>query len=216
MAPGADGTGEKRESSPGRLIAIGASAGGVEALTRLVADLPLQLPAAVVVLLHLSAVVPSHLAYVLARAGGLPATDARDGDLLLPGRILVAPPGQHLVVQHGRARLLAGGRVNWVRPAIDPLFQSAAREYGPRLVAVILTGMLNDGSAGLIAVRQAGGVAVVQDPRDAAHPEMPQNALDAAGADHCVPLREMAPLLVELVRQPPSSRTRRGRWPSPT
>ena len=207
MAPGADGTSGKRERSAERLIAIGTSAGGVEALTRLVAELPPDLPAAVAVLLHLPADVPSHLAYVLARAGVLPAMEARDGELLRPGRILVASPGHHLVVQHGRAWLLDGGRVNWVRPAIDVLFQSAAREYGPRLVAVVLTGMLNDGSAGLLAVRQAGGVAVVQDPKDAAHPEMPQGALDAAGADHCVPLEEMAPLLVRLVRQPPSSRT---------
>ena len=92
-------------------------------------------------------------------------------------------------------------RVNRVKPAIDPLFQSGAREYGPRLVAVILTGTLHDGSAGLIAVRQAGGVAVVQDPNDAEHPEMPRSALDAAGADHCVPLKEMAPLLARLAHQ---------------
>jgi two-component system, chemotaxis family, protein-glutamate methylesterase/glutaminase len=216
MTPAADGPGERRERPPGRLIAIGASAGGVEALISLVAGLPADLPAAVVVVLHLSADVPSHLAYILAKAGALPATEARDGDLLRPGRILVASPGHHLVVQQGRARLLDGGSVNWVKPAIDPLFQSAAREYGPRLVAVILTGMLNDGSAGLLAVRQEGGVAVVQDPKDAAHAEMPQSALDAAGADYCVPLEEMAPLLVELVHRPPPSRNRRGRRPAPT
>jgi two-component system chemotaxis response regulator CheB len=114
---------------------------------------------------------------------------------------LVAAPGHHLVVQDGRARLLEGDSVNWVKPAIDPLFRSGAREYGSRFVAVILTGMLNDGSAGLVAVRQAGGVAVVQDPKDAAYAEMPQSALDTAGADYCVPLREMAPLLVRLARQ---------------
>jgi two-component system chemotaxis response regulator CheB len=91
--------------------------------------------------------------------------------------------------------------VNGVKPAIDPLFQSGAREYGPRLAAVILTGTLKDGSAGLIAVRKAGGVAVVQDPKDAAHTSMPQSALDAAGADYCVPLKEIAPLLVKLVRR---------------
>ena len=207
MTPAAKRNGEGRERSPGRLIAIGASARGVEALTHLVAELPPDLPAAVVIVLHLSAAVPSHLAYILMREGTLPAMEARDGDLLRPGHILVASPGHHLVVQQGRARLRSGVCVNWVKPAIDPLFQSAAREYGPRLVAVVLTGMLNDGSAGLLAVRQAGGVAVVQDPRDAAHPEMPQSALDSTGADDCVPLREMAQVLVELVRRPPSSRT---------
>ena len=191
----------ERERSTQRLIAIGASAGGVEALTRLVADLPEDLPAAVVVVLHHTPGSPSALAYILASAGGLPAREARDGDLLWPGCILVSAPGRHLVVQNGRARLLDTARVNRVKPAIDPLFRSGAREYGPRLVAVILSGMLNDGSAGLIAVRRAGGVAVVQDPNDAKYSDMPQNALNAAGADYCVPLEEMAALLVRLARQ---------------
>ena len=183
-----------------RLIAIGASAGGVEALTSLVAELPADLPAAIVVVLHRSPDVPSRLANILARAGPLPAMEARDGDLLQPGFILVAPPGYHLVISHGRAKLLDRPRVNWVKP-IDALFQSCAHEYGPRLVAVILTGLLYDGSAGLIPVRKAGGVAVVQDPQDAAHASMPQSALDTAGADYCVPLSELAPLLVKLVSQ---------------
>ena len=191
---------EKREHSAERLIAIGASAGGVEALTRLVADLPADLPAAVVVVLHHSRGSPSLLAHILARAGLLPAMDARDGYLLQPGCILVAAPGHHLVVQDGRARLLDTPRVNGVKPAIDLLFRSGACEYGPRFVAVILSGMLNDGSAGLIAVRRAGGVAVVQDPNDAKFSDMPQNALNAAGADHCVPLKDMAPLLERLAR----------------
>ena len=201
MTREADGNGERRERSAERLIAIGASAGGVEALTRLVAELPADLPAAVVVVLHLPPNLPSLLAHILARAGPLPAMEARDGDLLQPGRILVAAPGHHLVVQDGRARLLDAAPVNRVKPAIDPLLQSGAREYGPRLVAVILTGTLHDGSAGLIAVRQAGGVAVVQDPNDGEHPEMPRSALHAAGADHCVPLKEMAPLLARLAHQ---------------
>ncbi len=201
MTPKKDGNSKKREQSAERLIAIGASAGGVEALTCLVAGLPADLPAAVVVVLHLSPDLPSHLAHILARAGLLPALEARDGDLLQAGHILVAPAGHHLVVQDGRARLLDGAPVNRVKPAIDLLFQSGAREYGPRLVAVILTGTLHDGSSGLIAVRQAGGVAVIQDPNDAEYPEMPQNALDAAGANHCVPLKEMAPLLARLARR---------------
>jgi two-component system chemotaxis response regulator CheB len=184
-----------------RLIAVGASAGGVEALSRLVAGFPEDLPAAVVVVLHHPVGSPSFLASILGKAGRLPATEARDGSPLKPGCILVAPPGHHLVVQDGRVRLLDTPRVNGVKPAIDPLFQSGAREYGPRVVAVVLTGTLSDGSAGLTAVRKAGGVAVVQDPNDAAYSEMPQSALDAAGADHCVPLKEMAPLLESLSRQ---------------
>jgi two-component system, chemotaxis family, protein-glutamate methylesterase/glutaminase len=186
-----------------RLIAIGASAGGVEALTRLAADLPGDLPAAVVVVLHHPPGYQSSLAYLLAKAGPLPAVDASDGCVLVPGRILVARPGRHLVLQDGRARLLDAAPVNRVKPAIDPLFQSGAREYGPRLVAVVLTGTLNDGSAGLIAVRLAGGVAVIQEPHDALFWDMPWNAMDAAGADYCVPLSEMARLLDALVRQDP-------------
>jgi two-component system chemotaxis response regulator CheB len=107
-----------------------------------------------------------------------------------------------LVVQDGRVRFLDKPHVNGVRPAIDLLFQSGAREYGSRMVAVVLTGTLRDGSAGLAAVRKAGGVAVVQDPEDAAYPDMPQSALDLAGADYRVPLKDMAALLESLSRLP--------------
>jgi two-component system chemotaxis response regulator CheB len=184
-----------------RLIAIGASAGGVEALRRLVAGLPEDLSAAVVVVLHIPSGYRSRLAEILNRAGRLRATEARDGSPLKSGRILIAPPGFQLLVQDGRVRLLDTPRVNGVKPAIDLLFQSGAREYGPRVVAVVLTGTLRDGSAGLTAVRKAGGVAIVQDPHDAAHSDMPQSALETAGADHCVPLKDMAPLLARLSRQ---------------
>ncbi len=156
-----------------------------------------------VVVLHHPAGYRSNLAYLLAKAGPLPADEARDGSPLVPGRILVARPGRHLVLQGGRARLLDSAPVNRVKPSIDLLFLSGAREYGPRLVAVVLSGTLNDGSAGLVAARRSGGVAVVQDPHDALFWDMPWNAIDAAGADHCVPLKEMAPLLDRLVRQEP-------------
>jgi two-component system chemotaxis response regulator CheB len=196
MASAAD-----RDRPADRLIAIGASAGGVEALSRLVAGLPEDLPAAVVVVLHLPGSFSSRLAEILTRAGRLRAIQARDGSPLKPGCILVAPPGYQLVVQDGRVRLLDTPRVNGVKPAVDLLFQSGAREYGSRIVAVVLTGTLRDGSAGLTAVRKAGGVAVVQDPNDAAYSEMPKSALDTAGADHCVPLKDMAALLESLSRQ---------------
>ncbi len=136
-----------------RLIVIGASVGGVEAVTHLVAHLPRDLPAAVAVVVHHPVEHPSALARILARAGRLPAQDARDGELLRPGRILVAASAHHLVVQDRRTRLLDGARVNRVKPSIDVLFQSAALEYGRELVAVVLTGTYNDGSAGLITVR---------------------------------------------------------------
>jgi two-component system chemotaxis response regulator CheB len=138
---------------------------------------------------------------MLAQAGRLPATDARDGELLRPGRIVVAATAHHLVVQDGRAWLLDCARVNGVKPSIDPLFQSAALDYGRELVAVVLTGTASDGSAGLVTVRRAGGVAVVQGPRDAAFGAMPWNALNAAGADYIVSLDDMPSLLDRLVRQ---------------
>jgi two-component system chemotaxis response regulator CheB len=190
MDSGADG-----DRPADRLIVIGASAGGVEALSRLVAGLPEDFPAAIVVVLHRPAGFPSHLSEILKRAGRLRAMEAWDGGPLKAGYILVAPSGYHLVVQDGRVKLLDTPRVNGVKPAIDPLFHSAAREYGPRAVAVVLTGTLRDGSEGLAAVRKAGGVAVVQDPEDAAYPDMPQSALDVAGADYCIPLKDMASLL---------------------
>jgi two-component system, chemotaxis family, protein-glutamate methylesterase/glutaminase len=113
---------------------------------------------------------------------------------------LTARPGRHLVLQDAHVRLLDTPPVNHAKPAIDILFRSGAREYGPRLVAVVLSGTLSDGSLGLVAVRRAGGMAVVQDPKDAEFPGMPENAVAAAGADYCVPLREMATLLEMLAR----------------
>lgn len=180
------------------LIGIGASAGGVEALSRLVPELPAELPAAVVVVLHMAPDATSDLPRILSRAGQLPAAFARDGEALTLGRILVAPPDRHTVVREGAVRLVRAPRENGSRPAIDPLFRSAAREHGPRFVGVVLSGTLDDGSAGLVAVRREGGLAVVQDPADALFPEMPLNALETAGADHRVDVAAMAPLLVQL------------------
>jgi two-component system chemotaxis response regulator CheB len=184
------------------LIGIGASAGGIEAFGRLLPTLPRDLPAAVALVLHLGPQSSSSLPALLARCGPLPAEYAQDGVELRPGRIYVAPVDLHMVVEGDRLRLFRGPRQNHVRPAIDPLFRSAARERGCRFVGVILSGMLDDGSAGLVAVRRAGGVAVVQDPADALFREMPQNALDLAGADHCVGIVEMGQLLERLVREP--------------
>jgi two-component system chemotaxis response regulator CheB len=184
-----------------RLIAIGASAGGVEAVIQILAHLPNDLPAAIAVVVHHPIRHLSALASILDRAGRLEALDARDGEVLQPGRILVAASAHHLVIQAGRVWLLDCARVNKVRPSIDPLFQSAAIEYGQLLVAVILSGTGNDGSAGLVTVRRAGGLAVVQDPDDAAFADMPRHALNAAGADYVASSREMPSLLDRLVRQ---------------
>ena len=184
-----------------RLIVVGASAGGIEAVTHVLARLPRDLPAAIAVVVHHPGAHLSALASILARVGHLPAFSARDGEVLRPGHIAVAASDHHLLIQDGRARLFDWPRVNRVRPSIDLLFQSAALEYGRRLVAVILSGTGSDGSAGLVTVRRAGGVAVLQDPREAAFPEMPWNAMDSAGADYTASLSDMPSLLDRLVRQ---------------
>ena len=187
-------TGDER-----RLIVIGASAGGVEALSRVVAALPEDLGAAVAVVLHISTSGTSVLPQILDRAGSLKAVRATDGDPVRHGCIHVAPPNHHLVVRDGVFGIDSGPRENGHRPAVDPLFFTAAREYGPAAIGVILTGTLDDGAAGLAAIKLAGGVAVVQDPDDALYAGMPASALERTAADHVVPLAEIGELLVSLV-----------------
>jgi two-component system chemotaxis response regulator CheB len=180
------------------IIVIGTSAGGVEALSEIVAGLPGDFPASVFVVLHTSPQSPSVLADILDRAGPLPARYAVDRERIKPGRVYVAPADWHLVVEPTRVRLTRGPKENRFRPAVDPLFRSAAQAYGPRVVGVILTGGLNDGTSGLLAVKQLGGTAIVQDPREAFIPSMPQSALGHVEVDYCLPLREIAPRLVRL------------------
>jgi two-component system, chemotaxis family, protein-glutamate methylesterase/glutaminase len=183
------------------IIVVGASAGGVEALTQLVGKLPADLPAAVFVVLHVPAHVTSVLPAILSRGGPLPAAHPDDGEAIQPGRIYVAPPDSHLLIRKGRVRLSRGPRENGHRPAVDPLFRSAATAYGRRVVGVVLSGTLDDGTAGLVAVRRRGGVTVVQDPADALFASMPRNALEAVPADHVLPVALIPPLLAELARQ---------------
>lgn len=185
------------------LIAIGTSAGGVEALMHLVRGLPSGLPASLFVVCHFPTGERSVLPEILSRSGPLLATHAGDGEPFYPGHIYVAPPGRHLLLgPDGRMRLSRGARENHHRPAIDPLFRTAARYFGPRVVGVILSGALDDGTAGLLAVRGCGGVAVAQDPEDALVPTMPRNAARVAGADHVVRVAELPALLVRLVQEP--------------
>ncbi len=186
---------------PKDIVVIGASAGGLEALRALAAALPADFAASVFVVLHTSAESPGMLAGILERAGPLPAVAAEDGERLRPGRIYVAPPDHHLLVEPGVVRATRGPKENRFRPAIDPLFRSAAQTYGPRVVGVILSGYLDDGTAGLWAVRQLGGTAVAQDPSDALVDSMPLSALRHVRVDYCLPLAEMAPLLVRLSRE---------------
>jgi two-component system chemotaxis response regulator CheB len=187
------------------IVVIGTSAGGVETLKRLAATLPVDFPAAIFVVLHVPAHSPGYLPAILQKSGPLPASFPEDGMAFRPGQIYVAPPDHHLLLAPGRVRVVRGPKENRHRPAIDPLFRSAAWAYGPRVVGVILSGTLDDGAAGLWAVKSCGGVAVVQDPDDALYPEMPASALAVVDVDHTVPLLRLAPLLGELARHPTGS-----------
>jgi two-component system chemotaxis response regulator CheB len=181
------------------IIVIGASAGGVEALCRLLAELPASLDAAVFIVMHTTPHGPSVLAHIFDRACPLKVTQAIDNEPIVPGRVYVAPPDLHMTLGRGRVRLARGPMENHTRPAIDPLFRSAALQCGTRVIGVILTGFLDDGAAGLVAVKARGGLAVVQDPDDAREPSMPRSALEHVEADHVVPLRGMGELLARLV-----------------
>lgn len=183
------------------IVVIGASTGGVEALSALVQGLPGDLPAAVFVVLHLSPETPSHLSEILSRHSRLPVHHPRDGEPIQLGHIYVAGPDRHLLVERGVVRVVRGPRENRHRPAIDPLFRTAALAYGPRVIGVVLTGALDDGTSGLYAIKQRGGLAVVQDPRDALIASMPESALEFVTVDYCAPLLDLAPLLVRLVHE---------------
>ena len=185
------------------IIVVGTSAGGIEALKALVGGLPRDLDASLFIVLHTAPYSPGILPEILGRAGPLPASHARDWEQISPGRIYVAPPDYHLLIERtGYTRVTQGPKENRFRPAVDPLFRSAAHAFGPRVVGVILTGWLDDGTAGLYAVKERGGTTVVQHPEDAEAPSMPLSALKRVEVNHCVPLSEIAPLLTRLVKAP--------------
>jgi len=181
------------------VVVIGASSGGVEALSKVLGSLPGDLAAAVFVVLHVSPDAPSYLPAILNRAGQIPAAHAVDQEPIRRGRVYVAPPGMQTYVHRGRLAVRRGPVENLHRPAIDPLFRTAAHHYGPRVIGIVLSGALDDGAAGMLAVKRAGGVAIVQDPNDAAFPSMPMRALERIDADFCVPIEQVGALVVELV-----------------
>jgi two-component system, chemotaxis family, protein-glutamate methylesterase/glutaminase len=199
-----DGEEPPSQTQPARrdLVVIGASAGGVEALARLVRGFPPELPAAVIVVLHLPAGGRSVLPAILARAGGLPATVPHDGERPERGHIYVAPPDRHLLLVGQQMRLTGGPRENGHRPAIDPLFRSAARTYGARVVAVVLSGNLDDGAAGSRLVKERGGMVLVQDPEDALYPDMPASAAAVTDVDALVPMANMAGRICAALEEP--------------
>ena len=182
-----------------RMVALGASAGGIEALMQIVHGLPSDLPASVCVVLHVSPTGTSRLPEILSNAGKLPATHAGHGDRIEPGRIYIAPPDRHLTIVGPCLELVEGPSENNFRPAIDPLFRSAAAQYGPRLIAGVLSGMMDDGTAGLAVAKAAGAITIAQDPDDAQYAPMPASVIEHVGVDHVLPASEIAGLLVRLL-----------------
>ena len=200
------------------LVVIGASAGGVEVLSRVVRDLPADLAAAVCIVLHIAPGSPSMLAKILARAGTLPCRAASDGEPLCQGVVLVAPPDHHLVIEDSQVRLTAGPRENGHRPAIDVLFRSAARALDSRVVGVVLSGTRDDGTAGLALIKASGGATIVQDPEEAMYGGMPANAIANVAVDAIVPSSQIASTIAAMVsgEDPPPEAGPEDPQPSPT
>lgn len=182
------------------ILVIGASAGGIEALSRLLAQLPADLPASVFIAQHTTPYDPGYMAQIFQRVGPLNASLAIAGEPIRQGHIFIAPPDHHLLVKQGYVELSRGPRENRARPAIDVLFRSAAIAYTSRVIGVLLTGLLDDGTAGLWAIKQCGGITIAQDPNDAAYPAMPRSAIEHNVADYVSTITEMGALLNQLVR----------------
>jgi len=185
------------------IVVIGCSAGGVEALPALLQKFPRNTPASFFVVMHVSAMTESYLPRIIGRSTKMPCAHAMDGDPIVKGKIYVAPPDHHLLLEPDRMVLGHGPRENRHRPAVDPLFRSAAQHFGSRVIGVILTGSLDDGTAGLQAVKRCGGIAVVQHPDDALAPGMPLSAVQYVSADHVVPLSKMGALIKRLIGEAP-------------
>ena len=190
------------------LVVVGASAGGMDALTRLVSQLPESFPAPVFIVHHMAADTTGEaLVRALNKHGSIECTQPRNGETFRAGHVYVAPSGHHMMVGKRQIMITKGAHENRSRPGIDPLFRSAAVSHGNDVIGVLLSGYLDDGTAGLAAIKACGGTCVVQDPADAAYPDMPQNALNRVTVDHTLPLAEMGALLSTLVLRPRRKRT---------
>jgi len=185
-----------------RIIVIGASAGGFEAFKKIIHGLPPDFNASIFIVWHMSPDIRGILPYVLNNQNTIDAAHAFDGEEIKPNRIYVARPDHHMLIQDGKVLITHGPKENRFRPAVDPLFRSAAYAYGNRVIGVILTGALDDGTAGLWTVKHYGGIAIVQDPADAEVPSMPENAIREVPVDYCVPVAELPQLLVRLSKEP--------------
>ncbi len=193
---------ENRER-PDTVIVVGGSAGGVEAMSRFASLLPRDLPAAVLMVLHIPHNAVSVMPAILRRAGRLPAVHAAIREPLREGMIYVAPPDRHMLIRDSSVITVFGPRENGHRPAIDPLFRSAAEAYGKNVIGVLLTGNLDDGTAGLAAIKEYGGVAIVQDPDDALYSGMPESAIQNVAVDNVLPLDRIVPAILDMLASPP-------------
>jgi two-component system chemotaxis response regulator CheB len=180
-----------------RLVVIGASRGGVTALISLASALPGDFPWPILVTQHIGRR-PSILPSLINGRAKLSASHGVDGEVVMPGRIYIAPPDHHMLIRRGRIELSRGPKVNWSRPGIDPMFRSAAEGYGRDTIGIVLTGDLNDGTAGLLEIERRGGITVIQDPAEAEAPSMPTSCARYVQIDYCLPLDDIAPFLVQL------------------
>ncbi|QRN03033.1 chemotaxis protein CheB [Legionella sp. MW5194] len=183
------------------VVVIGTSAGGLSALKALLGALPTDFPAAVLIVKHIAASAENLLPAILGRASQLPVVDTHHRQPIEPGHIYIAPPKFHMVIEDGKIALHDGPKVNHSRPAIDPLFYSAALHYKQKTIGVLLSGLLDDGSAGFVAIKKCGGITMVQDPDEAEYPDMPGNALKNIQIDYCLKAKEIAVLLADLVTE---------------
>jgi two-component system chemotaxis response regulator CheB len=184
------------------VIVIGASAGGPDVLKRLFSGLSNGIAAAVFIVWHIPSDVFGILPQVLSKHSTMPIANAVDNEPIVFNRVYIAPPDRHMIIERGRVRLTRGPKENRFRPAIDPLFRSAAYSYGSRVIGIILSGALDDGTAGLWTIKQFGGTSIVQDPQESEAPGMPESALRSVEVDYKVTVREMIEILKRLVSEP--------------
>ncbi len=187
-----------------RCIAIGASAGGLKPLTELIARLPAGFPIPVFVVMHIPAFEENYLPDIISHAGRLPAISPDDNDKAEPGMIYVAPPDHHMLLDDGHIAVKRGPKENGFRPSIDALFRSAAYSYGPGAVGVVLSGALSDGTSGLWSIKRLGGIAMVQDPKQAQYPSMPRSAMEFVEPDLRASPKEIGERLAEMATEPAS------------